>query len=216
MKSLLKVILTIDLFLVNLLLGYLLYTTIFKTADDNDSNIKLLVEDSSRDQVAKDECGEECKRYIELKVAELVSEERVSTSPTPKPVTSVSAKKVRRTYYVPIPGSGSTLATDWTNLSGTDFYLSKNDFPGFLEVYFEANIKLMNGNGKAFFRIYDATHFIGVTGSQIETSSQASTFVSSGKVSLWEGYNHYIVQAKTLTADTAVYESGKLKIITEE
>ena len=137
----------------------------------------------------------------------------VSPTPTPR---SISTKKSRRTYYVPIPGSGSTLVTDWTSLSGTDFYLSKNDFPGLLEVYFEANIKLMNGNGKAFFRIYDTTHFIGVGGSQIETTSQTSVFVSSGKVFLWEGYNHYIVQAKTLTADTAVYESGKLKIITEE
>ncbi|KKQ98582.1 MAG: hypothetical protein UT24_C0009G0082 [Candidatus Woesebacteria bacterium GW2011_GWB1_39_12] len=214
MKNLLKVFVAIDLILINALLGFLIYKNEFKLTDE-DSNIERLQEISSQNEESKDECGEECKRYIELKVSELTldTKEVISSTPTPR---LVPTKKSRRTYYVPIPGSGSTLATDWTNLSGTDFYLSKNDFPGLLEVYFEANIKLLNANGKAFFRIYDTTHFIGVGGSQIETTSQTSVFVSSGKVSLWEGYNHYIVQAKTLTADTAVYESGKLKIITEE
>ena len=93
--------------------------------------------------------------------------------------------------------------------------MSKGDYPGLTEVYFEANMKLVNGNGKGYLRLFDATHSVAVDGSTIETQSQTSVAVGSGKINLWDGYNHYQVQAKSLTADTTVFESGRLKIITK-
>jgi len=123
--------------------------------------------------------------------------------------------KIKSTQYVTIPGTGTTTGLDWTNLAGTEFYFDIADYPGLLEVYFEAGVNLFNGNGKAYARLFDATNGIGVQGSNMETSSQANNVISSGKVSFWRGRNLIRVQAKTLTSDTTVYSWGRLRIITE-
>lgn len=166
-------------------------------------------------------CSPTCISYIDNKVADItpiqettIVEKEVVVTTVPQQTVSTS-KKTKTVSYIPIPGSGNTLETDWDDLEGTDIYLSKVDYPGLIEVYFEANMKLMNGNGVGYLRIYDVTNGRAVDGSTIETSSQTSVFVSSGQVSLWEGYNHYIIQARSLTADTTIFESGRLKMILE-
>ena len=114
-----------------------------------------------------------------------------------------------------IPGNGSTVTNGWTVLSGTEFYFDLGDYPGLKEIYFEANLKLFNGNGIAYARLYDSTHGIGVQGSDVKTTLQTDSVATSGKVSFWAGKNLIRVQAMSLTADTAVYSSGRLRIVTE-
>lgn len=165
-------------------------------------------------------CLDDCISYVDAKIAALDTESFSPTSTLAPTETQVfketNISKTKNVSYVPIPGSGSILNTNWTNITGTDFFMSKNDYPGLIGVYFEANMKLLNGNGSASLRIYDATHGIAVSGSEISTSSQTSIFVSSGNINLWDGYNNYRVQAKSLTSDTTVFESGRLKIVSEK
>lgn len=169
----------------------------------------------------KESCNDDCRKSTDLKIEEIqatLNAMQIVTTITPalKVVNRDSVpRKVTAINYVPIPGSGSTLNTSWTSIPGTDFYLSKADYSGLAGVYFEVNMKLINGNGSAFVRLFDASHGVGIPGSELSTSSQISTFITSKSVSLTEGYNHYQVQIRSLTADTTVYESGRLKIITE-
>lgn len=141
-------------------------------------------------------------------------------TPFPSPTISLPAptkiqiKPTKRVTYVSIPASGSTLANVWTDLPGTEFYFDSADFPNLTEVNFEANIKLFNGNGLAFVRIYDIAHGIGVPGSEIQSNSQAGTAVVSGRITFWTGKNMFRVQAKSLTADTTIFNGGRLKITT--
>jgi hypothetical protein len=116
---------------------------------------------------------------------------------------------------VTIPGSGTTMSNDWVNLAGTEFYFNPADYPGLVEVYFEANIRLYNGNGMAYVQLFNATSGVGVQGSDIQTNSQIDTVVTSGKVTFWAGKNLIRVQAKSLTADTAIFSSGRLRIVAE-
>lgn len=120
--------------------------------------------------------------------------------------------KTKTTTYMPVPGSGSVLSYDWVNLSGTEFYFNPADFPGLLEVHFEANMRLFNGNGLAFLRLFDVTNGIEVWGSEVQTGNQASTVIISDKVQFRSGNNLIRVQAKSLTADTTIFTSGRLKI----
>lgn len=141
-------------------------------------------------------------------------------NPTPTATPSVSAstpisKKDRRVIYLPIPGNGGQLSYDWYTLPGTDFYFDLADFPGFKEIYFEANIRLLNGNGTAFVRLFDTTNSFIVQNSQIQTNNQVSTAIVSSPLTFHSGKNLIKVQVKSLTADTAIFDSGRLKIITE-
>ncbi len=206
-------LLAFDLGVVNIGLGYLLYQShLAKVSSSVGSQTTKIV----------DECGVACQGYIDAQIAQalVMPTPRATTVATPTStltprLVAPTAAKTRTVAYVTVPGTGSTTANVWTSLSGTDFYFNPADYPGLVEVYFEINARLMNGNGFAYFQLYDATHGIGVQGSDITTANQTSTALSSGKVSFWAGKNLIKVQAKSLTADTAIFDSGRLRIVTE-
>lgn len=204
-----KIIFIIDLILLNLITGFLFYKSqIPNSTDQSISNVQSPV--TKTEYI--DRCGEDCQKYIDSKL----------NFPIPSPTTitktvyqTVTKPKTKSIVYVPISGSGSTTSNDWISISGTDFYLDKSDYKGLVEVSFEGNLKLFNGNGMAYMRLFDVTHGIAVQGSDAQTSSQVSSPVNSNAINLWSGKNLYRVQLKTLTADTAVFDGGKLKIIVE-
>lgn len=195
-----KVLLTLNLVLLDIGLIYLLFKPQAPVvAPTSTNNIQYV-----------DQCGTECQKYIDSKIV----------IPTPSTLTktvyqTTPKTKTRSVVYIPIPGSGFTTNNTWSDLPGTDFYFNKSDYPGLIAVVFEANIKLFNGNGTAYVQIFDVTHGVGVQGSDISTSSQTSTAVISGSVSFWAGKNLYRIQAKSLTADTAMFDGGRLKITLE-
>jgi hypothetical protein len=218
MQKLPKIILVINLLLLNVVVSYLVLTSFAESKlEDGMPNFQKSLTVRPETKLQESGCKDECKAYIDKTISQSLSRINASITPTPMVTpTLISQKKTKKVSYIPIPGSGETTQTGWTAISGTDFYVSKADFPGLSAVFFEVNIKLVNGNGSAFVRLYDISHSIAVVGSELSTSSQTSTFVSVGPLSLWEGYNHYRVQAKSLTADTTVFESGRLKVVTEE
>ncbi len=170
---------------------------------------------STNDKVTYvDQCGEDCRRYIDSKIT-LPKPSPTPTS-TPRVVYQTAPKsKTRTVSYVTVPGSGSTVARDWTTLTGSEFYFNPADYPGLVAVYFEANMKLMTGSGMAYVRLYDSTHGIGVQGSDASTQVGADTVVESGNISFWQGKNLIKVQIKSLTTESAIYNSGRLRIVTE-
>ena len=135
----------------------------------------------------------------------------VTTAIIPLPPASKSSKTVS---YVTVPGSGSTDKNVWTDIPGTEFYLDTKDYEGLSETRFEANFRLLNGNGFAFIRLFDTTVGIEVWGSEVKANTQNFTVITSDKLTLRSGNHLYRIQAKSLTADTTVYNSGRLKLIT--
>lgn len=168
-------------------------------------------------------CPVGCDRAIGEKINSLPTPTSTSPSPTimatltptPKTIQQKMAQKSKSTQYIPIPGSGSTLENKWVDLTGTEFYISTEDYPNLVGAYFEANMKLVNGNGLAFLRLFDITAGVEVWGSEISANNQKFNSVSSGKLTIRNGTHLYRVQAKSLTADTTVFNSGRIKMILE-
>ena len=158
------------------------------------------------------DCLSVCQKYVDDRLASWSPVPVVTV--TPQPQTQVAKEKARSTTYISIP-SGSTTKTEWEAISGSDFFLSKNDHPGLVGVYLEGSIKLTNSNGVGLVRLYDVTHGIVPAGGELSTSSSTAIFTATGKIYLWEGYNHYQVQLKSTSADTMVFSDGRVKIITE-
>jgi hypothetical protein len=216
MKKIWLVLAIADLAVVNIGLGFLIYKTLAVQAPLSASPNPA----AEQRVIQQDVCGPDCRGYIDEKVASLAAtlSTTLVSQPTTKPVVvtrSLPKALTRTVSYVTIPGSGSTALNDWQDVPGTDFYFDTTDYPGLKEIYFEANMKLFNGNGMAFIRLFDVTHGIGVQGSEISTNSQNNPLITSGLVSFWTGKNLIRIQAKSLTADTTIFNYGRLKVITE-
>lgn len=208
-----------DILLLNLGIGYGILAG--KTQIPADPEKVEMIEPSSLP--SEDRCGKECQKYIDDKLSLLDTKYKAEPagdsgkpSPTMKLIKPTAKPKVRSVQYITIPGSGKTMSAGWEDISGTDFYFDRADYPGLIEVYFEANMSLMNGNGMAYVRLYDVGHGIGIQGSEVQTSNQTPGMVTTGGVTFWAGKNLVRIQAKSLTADTAIYNYGRLKVVTEQ
>lgn len=157
-------------------------------------------------------CSEECQKEIEDKINQAIS--TISATKTTAPKSTVVSKSESKTAYVPLSGPITSTSTEWVDVIGTDVYIDLlNDYGKNTYVSWEAFLKVANGNGQAFARLYDATHGIGVDGSEISlTNVGTSTQVSSGKLNLWAGRNLYRVQIKSLNSFEVTFGSGRIKI----
>lgn len=205
--------LVINLLVLNGAVGWLFYKNTQSIIEKEIPAVSETLTTNDR-TIYVDKCGDDCQKYIDDKISQI---DFPTPLPTQKiiPPKTVAKTKTRNVSYVTIPGNGNTTKNDWIDIAGTDFYFNPADYPGLLEIYFESNMKLFNGNGMAYVRLYDVTHGIGVQGGDVQTSSQTSSLITSGKVSFWSGKNQIRVQAKSLTADTVVFDSGRLRIVTE-
>ena len=137
-------------------------------------------------------------------------------SVTPVPTLSAARASLptgtKHVTYLPINGQFSQLSYDWVDVPTASFYFDTADYPGLISVNFEANMKLFNGNGLAFARLYDTTHAAPIPGSQVQTGSQSDTMVTSAPLTFLDGHNLIKVQIKSLTADTTYFNSARLII----
>jgi len=164
---------------------------------------------------SSDACGLVCQQTIEEKVSQAISTiSGKETIKETKVVEKTSGKTSQpQVVYIPLGGGGSTVSTDWTDVGNAEVYFDLNDYPNLSEVRFEGFIKVLHGNGKAYARLYDVTHGIGVQGSNIETTGENFTMVGSDPLAFWRGKNLYRVQIKSLNGYEAFFDSGRIKIV---
>ena len=158
-----------------------------------------------------DECGEVCRKIIDEEVARAVA--TLSANQVTKPLSNSSSLK-GETTYIPLSGSFSTTSTDWYDLQGVEAYIDlEKEYGKGATVSWEGSLKVAHGNGQAFARLFDTTHGIAVSGSEISTTNNAdSKLVTSGNLNLWSGRNLYRVQIKSLNSFEVTYGGGKIKI----
>ena len=159
-------------------------------------------------------CSDDCKKEIEDRISQAIS--TVSATKTIIPTSTAITKTETETKiaYIPLSGPITSTSTGWIDAAGTDIYIDLvNDYGKNAKVSWEAFLKVAYGNGQVFARLYDATHGIGVDGSEISlVGTEASTQVSSGNINLWTGRNLYRVQIKSLNSFEVTFGSGRIKI----
>lgn len=157
-----------------------------------------------------DKCGDECKKQIE----EIVSKSKVGTVKTVT-LTPAPSKAKTQTAYIPIAGPITSTSSGWYDAPGTEFYLNYNtDYGKSAYANWDAALKIKDGNGTAYARLYDVTNKIAVNGSEISISNKSDlTQTISGALSLWAGNNLYRVQLKSLNGFEITFGSGRVKII---
>ena len=155
-------------------------------------------------------CGEDCKKIISEEVGKAIA----TISGKPKVQADVQPQVQSQTAYISLDGAVSTTSTDWVDAPGVEVSFDyAQDFSVVSKVSWEASLKVANGNGQAYARLFDVTHKIAVSGSEISTTNNADfQRVTSGNLNLWAGRNTYLVQLKSLNSFEVGYTGGRIRI----
>lgn len=158
-------------------------------------------------------CDETCQKQIAAEVSRAIStiSGTVKDGAVSKIIESVAKPQ---TSYIPLDGSSSTQSTDWVDAEGVEVAFDlADDYSANAKVAWEASLRVANANGTVYARLFDKTHNIAVSGSEISVINKADyQRISSGNLNLWAGRNIYRVQIKSLNSSKVDYTGGKIRI----
>ncbi|MCX6704034.1 MAG: hypothetical protein NTZ07_01160 [Candidatus Woesebacteria bacterium] len=111
---------------------------------------------------------------------------------------------------IPISTSGSTVATDWESLAGSEISFNKANYPGVKKMYFQANLGTSAEDRKSFARLLDVTHGIGVQGSDITSTAVSPMQIKSDSLNFFSGDLVVRIQLKSLNGNTVTISNGRI------
>lgn len=162
----------------------------------------------------KDEnsCPLNCLTQIEKLTAESKVTTQSQSTQTPSQTTS-SNPSITDTYIS--FGSGSSNASDWTNVPGVQANINTSGFGNIQNVYFEASIQNPNAPQNVNVRLYNLTTNQPVWFSDMTMqSSLTSQLLTSNPITLTSGNNLYQVQMKTQLQAPANLVQSRIHIVT--
>lgn len=125
---------------------------------------------------------------------------------------STTSPQSIKELHVSFGGDGSTTSTSWTDMSTTDINFNPANYPGATGFYFQANLRADAPDKITYARIYDATHFVGVIGSDTSSLGMSSNLVESGKLTFLSGSMRLRVQIHSLNGNSAFLDSARIRI----
>lgn len=115
--------------------------------------------------------------------------------------------------YIPLGWTGSASSIDWSSVTGQSIIIDPGDYPGYTSMQFEASIQVFQGNGTAYARLYDSDDSLIVSASDVSTTSEAYTWVSSATFKLPSvAKKTYILQLKTPTTYASMIQNARIRV----
>lgn len=175
--------------------------------------------------VPSDSCSGGCQALMDAKIAQLKKEllAVISKSPTPgssvilpnptSPPSQNQTTSQPKEIYLYFGVNGSTQSMSWTDIAGTQINFNPSNYPGAKGFYFQANLQSDAPDRTVYARIYDATHTVGVQGSDIEYTGLTSTLKESSSLTFLSGSISLKTQIKSLVGNLATVSNPRIKIV---
>lgn len=113
---------------------------------------------------------------------------------------------------ISISASGTTIATDWTSITGSEITFNKASYKGAKKIYFQANLSSDASDRKAYVRLFDVTHGIGIQGSEITTTSTTLKQIQSGDLNPFSGDLTVKIQIKGLNGNLVTMSNPRIVV----
>lgn len=133
-----------------------------------------------------------------------------NTSPILIPTSTPTVK--RAPVYIPLGSGGTSAALDWTTIDTYQVILDPNDYPGYSSAQLELSLRVYQGNGKAFARLYNSDDGLAILLSEVASITGDYTWVVSSPFNFSSAKKSYKLQLKTLTGYEAGIQNARLKI----
>ncbi len=152
-------------------------------------------------------------KSLEDKIASLESQLSQTGIPSETSSQTVISSSSGAQQYIYALGTadGVTSVNQWETISLLQITIDPSQFPGYKNMQLEAFIRLHQGNGKMFVRLYHQGTGLAIPESEISTSSENNIWLASSPFTVSEKKT-YRFQLKTLTGYTAYIEDARVKV----
>lgn len=125
---------------------------------------------------------------------------------------SVTASGSKAPIYVPLGVVGNVSSVDWLTTDLVEVILNSADYPGVTSFQIEASIKVSQVGAKGHLRLYNFNDSQAIIESELSTSSNDYTWVTSPKFNLSGGTKTYRFQMKTPNGGEVSVSDLRVKI----
>jgi hypothetical protein len=175
-----------------------------------DKASKPLVEDLPAPDPSKDQLEEQVVLLQQRLAAQERAMAEIQLNARGSAPSSNNAKP--STVFIPIGIGGSSTGTDWTVINTQEIEIDTSEIPGYLAAFLTVELKVKDGNGKAFARLFNVTDNTPIYSSEVSVSNSDFTPITSGSFTLATGKKKYRLQLKSLTGYQVDVQLSKLKI----
>lgn len=133
----------------------------------------------------------------------------VTILPSASPVVASTSKVAGPMYIYALGYGGSTGNKDWTEITTLNLSFDPSLYPGYKSLQLEAYIRVKDGNGKAFARLY--TSGTPANASEVSSGNYQDEWVSSG-VFTWNSKSTFTIQMKSLTGYESFISNARIKV----
>lgn len=150
-------------------------------------------------------------RSLEEKVLVLESKSGVTAASSSLPLSTSTSTK-NPIQYITL-GAGAEL-TDRNGIALPEFEVTLDpaDFPGYVNMVLESNVRMSESVGTLSLNLYNATDKVSITNSDISTNSTSSIATASFNFRLATGRKTYRIWAKSSEGYLSYINSARLKI----
>jgi hypothetical protein len=136
----------------------------------------------------------------------------VNLTPTPAPVAAITTSGPK-VVYIPLGSSGSsTSLSDYASLATTETVIDTADYPGYKNMYLEADFRIYQGNGTGYGRLSNKTDGLTMVGSDVSTTSENYGVKRSGAFRITAGKKTYVVQLKSATGYSVDLQAARIRV----
>ncbi len=115
--------------------------------------------------------------------------------------------------YIPLGSTGSSTSLNaYEDISATEIVINSADYPGYKKMYLESQIRIFQGNGQGDARIFDKTDGLGMSGSEISTTSENFSLKTSSGFTIPSGKKTYVVQLKSNTGYSVDLQTSRIRV----
>lgn len=150
---------------------------------------------------------------IKLNLPTAIPTQAFTPTPIPTIFSSSQSTSVVKEFFIPL-GSGSSTASDWTDVGGVSVSIDSGQYGQIKSVTFEASVHIPTGNETAYVRLYNATDKHPVWYSDVSIEGGAAKLLISKSITLDAGNKLYQVQMKTSLQYQAVLDQARIHIAT--
>src|SRR5258708_2517917 len=129
-----------------------------------------------------------------------------------KTTSGQNATALKAPLYIPLGSGAASSSLSWETSDAVQVTIDPSQYPGYSSMQLEMGLRVYQGNGQAFARLYDVDDSQAIFNSDVNSANQDYTWVSSNSFRLPAGSEKYKLQLYTNTTYEASEQNARIKV----